>query len=154
MFHCFVHRVALGMLDSAAQLLKNTNLSVLAYWFGCIGWELLLLAAASEFQSFLPMALRNIVGAAHGDFVQEYRISSGFMDTTLSMHSGGMVLRKMIAFDLVWKNLNPFVEHDPYRPNTLHLDKLSTFACKQRISAESGRLRLAQSNFASWDLRL
>ena len=91
-------------------LLHATGCSVIANGFGWIGWELLLLAAASEYQSFCQLALRVTTGAGRGDFeVLVYRTSCVFIDTTFSMQIGGRVSQRMIASDLFWKNFKPIL---------------------------------------------
>ena len=83
---------------------SNVFLTSNSNWFVVIGWELLLSAVStSGSRSVRQLALRVIVGAGRGDVeMLVYRISWFLRDTTLSMHTGGRVSWRMIAFDLFW----------------------------------------------------
>ena len=116
--HCFERRVAQCLPDQLLHFtfwfpcfvdqtrpyfFKRTGCPVFADWFVWIGFQLLPLTAASEFQSFCQLAGR-------GDFKNlVYRTSTGFLDTTLAMHIGKRLSWRMISFDLVWRNFNPIL---------------------------------------------
>ena len=93
---------------------------------------------------FADLSLRVTVGAGRGDsYALLYNTSCVFLDTTLSILSGGRVSWRMIALDLIL-----------YQSSTPHPGALSIFACKKQFWAWSGGTLFAREDAMQWDPRL